>query len=225
MSGRRVGRRFAVSGSVAKDVTIAMILVMDIHGAALAGGTAGDLVVTDLSRCAAVKDRDDRLACYDALASRNRQPNGTPGGNVTNTSTPAPALAPKTAATSVTGAAPATAASSTKGVSSIQASPPPPAVTGPTTESREEFGLSVVQVHKEQSAPERIQSIDGVVTGFGQNTNGRPVVRLDNTQSWELDQADPLLTVGDKVTIRRATLGSFLMVTPTKRLHRVRRLS
>jgi hypothetical protein len=194
MSARRSGRRSVVSGSVAKGVIFAMILVTNIQGAALAG-TAGDLVVTDLSRCAAITDRDDRLACYDALASRNRQSNGTPRGNVTNTSTPAPTLAPKTAA------------------------------TNPPTQSSADFGLSVAQVHKERGAPEAIQSIDGVVTGFGQNSNGRPVVRLDNTQSWELDGADPLLAVGDKVTIRRATLGSFLMVTPTKRLHRVRRLT
>jgi hypothetical protein len=57
------------------------------------------------------------------------------------------------------------------------------------------------------------------------SSNGRPLVRLDNAQAWELDQADPLLSVGDKVIIRRATLGSFLLTTPTKRVHRVRRLS
>jgi hypothetical protein len=85
--------------------------------------------------------------------------------------------------------------------------------------------LTVVQVRKDTSAPVRLQSIEGVVTGFGQSPIGRPTVRLDNAQSWELNEADPLLSVGDKVTIRRAAMGSFLLMTSTKRLHRVRRIS
>ena len=65
----------------------------------------------------------------------------------------------------------------------------------------------------------------GLGTGSNATATGRSVVRLDNTQSWELDQPDPLLAVGDKVTIRRATLGSFLLTTPTNRVHRVRRIN
>jgi hypothetical protein len=49
-------------------------------------------------------------------------------------------------------------------------------------------------------------------------------VLLDGDALWELDEADPLLAVGDVVTITRAALGSYLMQTPTRRLHRVRRL-
>jgi hypothetical protein len=96
----------------------------------------------------------------------------------------------------------------------------------PAVEPKAEFGLSVAQRRKEPDAPVKPQSIDGVVTGFGTSSIGHPVVRLDNTQSWELlDELDPLLSVGDKVTIRRAALGSFLLTTPTKRMHRVRRIS
>ena len=52
------------------------------------------------------------------------------------------------------------------------------------------------------------------------------VVRLDDSQSWEfLADADPLLAVGNKVTIRRALLGSFVMTTPSGRENRVKRLS
>jgi hypothetical protein len=49
-------------------------------------------------------------------------------------------------------------------------------------------------------------------------------VTLEGGQLWELDEGDPLLTVGDTVDIRRAALGSFMMETPSKRTHRVRRL-
>jgi hypothetical protein len=50
-------------------------------------------------------------------------------------------------------------------------------------------------------------------------------VTLDGGALWELvDDSDPLLAVGDTVTIKRAALGSYLMSTPTKRTHRVRRL-
>jgi hypothetical protein len=49
-------------------------------------------------------------------------------------------------------------------------------------------------------------------------------VTLEGGQLWELDDADPLLAVGETVSISRAALGSFLMETSTKRTHRVRRL-
>ena len=50
-------------------------------------------------------------------------------------------------------------------------------------------------------------------------------VALEGGAVWELDDgADPLLAAGDRVTIHRAALGSFLMETPAKRTHRVHRL-
>jgi hypothetical protein len=49
-------------------------------------------------------------------------------------------------------------------------------------------------------------------------------VALEGGQVWELEEADPLLAVGDTVTLRRAALGSFMMGTPAKRSHRARRL-
>ena len=47
---------------------------------------------------------------------------------------------------------------------------------------------------------------------------------LDNGALWELDDSDPLLAVGDVVTIRRAALESFILETPSKRRHRALRL-
>jgi hypothetical protein len=61
------------------------------------------------------------------------------------------------------------------------------------------------------------------VSGFSRSKEGKIQADLDNGQAWELDEADPLLAPGDAVTIRRATLGSYLLITPSKRSHRVRR--
>jgi hypothetical protein len=41
--------------------------------------------------------------------------------------------------------------------------------------------------------------------------------------AWEFDEADLLLAPGDPVTIRRATLGSYVLITRSERSHRVRR--
>jgi hypothetical protein len=50
-------------------------------------------------------------------------------------------------------------------------------------------------------------------------------VTLEGGASWQLlDDGDALLAAGDTVTITRAVFGSYLMSTPTKRTHRVRRL-
>jgi hypothetical protein len=79
---------------------------------------------------------------------------------------------------------------------------------------------------KDPEAPKKLTTIEGVVSGFGRSPDGHQVVRLDDSQSWELlADSDPLLTPGAKVSIRRALLGSFIMTTPSGREHRVKRLT
>jgi hypothetical protein len=63
------------------------------------------------------------------------------------------------------------------------------------------------------------------VIKLGKTIDGRPTVTLEGGALWLLDEKDPLLEVGDTVTISRGFLGSFLLETPTKRLHHVRRIS
>jgi hypothetical protein len=57
-------------------------------------------------------------------------------------------------------------------------------------------------------------------------TEARGVVaaRLDNDQTWIIDDGPAVLRAGDSIVIKRAALGSFLMSTPTKRVYRVQRL-
>jgi hypothetical protein len=138
-----------------------------------------------LARCSAVSGKDERLSCYDTLASHSSGTRRTP---------------------------PAAAANA-------------PSAQSPSGQSKEEFGLSRAQIQKEHPGEQKeIRSVEALVSGFGHSSRGHVVVRLDNGQSWELDNADPLLASGDRVKIDRATLGSFLLTTPTGRTHRVQRL-
>jgi hypothetical protein len=100
----------------------------------------------------------------------------------------------------------------------------PVAQTAPVRvpESPEDFGFSGVQ---KTPRKEQIQAITAEVIGMGHGANGRVRLSLDNGQSWEIEDApDQLLAAGNSVTIQRASLGSFLMTTPSKASHRVRRI-
>jgi hypothetical protein len=146
-----------------------------------------------LAQCAAIAGRDERLACFDALASQQH-----------------PASAPAAAG-------PATAAPTAAGpAEGVRLVPAPPA----ESERPEDFGLDPAQRGQTE---QHLSSITARVSGFSHSKLGKIQAELDNGQAWELDEADPLLAPGDPVTIRRATLGSYLLVTPSKRSHRVRR--
>ena len=72
-----------------------------------------------------------------------------------------------------------------------------------------------------------VQSMQARVSTLGKSRGGHPTVTLDDGAVWELDDSDsgdPLLAGGDLVTIRRGSLGSFLMETPAKRTHRTHRI-
>jgi len=49
-------------------------------------------------------------------------------------------------------------------------------------------------------------------------------VVLDNGQTWTVMDNDGRLASGDAVTIKRAALGSFLMMAPSNHRYRVRRI-
>ena len=122
--------------------------------------------------------------------------------------------APKAAPVAAT-AAPAAAATS------VAAAPAPAAA--PTAE---DFGLSKVQKAASSTSPPEIKSVNAKVAGFGHSPNRRTQVTLDNGQVWENeDDPDSLLSIGDSVIIKRAALGSFILLTPTKHSHRVRRIN
>jgi len=68
-------------------------------------------------------------------------------------------------------------------------------------------------------------SLVATVSSVGHSTSGRMTVTVEGGALWELlDEADPLLAAGDAVSITRASFGSYLMHTPSARVHRVHRL-
>ncbi len=118
-------------------------------------------------------------------------------------------------------AAPSVAASAPAHAAPVAAAPVPAAA--PT---EEDFGRSKLQMAaSSRSAPE-IKTVTAKVAAFGRSPNLLTQVTLDNGQIWEyLDGPDPLLSIGDSVTIKHATFGSFLLLTPAKYSHRVRRIN
>ena len=151
----------------------------------------------DLAHCAAIAAPGARLACYDALAGR-----APDRAAVADAAAPAaPAANPATPA-----AAPRTSAP----------------LAAPANDTQN-FGLSAAQLHPTPAGPPAIQAhIEKLIGGVGV---GRPTVVLEGGQTWVFTEMldDPRLGPGDLVTIKRGALGSFVMMTPSKRLYHVRR--
>jgi hypothetical protein len=177
------------------------ILATCASGGALADGTD---VHNALAPCIGISSSADRLACYDKLAGRVSAPKAAPVAATAAPAAPAPATAAPAAAATSVAAAPAPAAAPTA----------------------EDFGLSKVQKAASSTSPPEIKSVNAKVAGFGHSPNRRTQVTLDNGQVWEYeDDPDSLLSIGDSVIIKRAALGSFILLTPTKHSHRVRRIN
>jgi hypothetical protein len=98
--------------------------------------------------------------------------------------------------------------------------PAAPAASAPAQPPKESFGL----YSAEHPVVQTIPAVKGTVISMGQSANGHQTFTLDGGQLWELDVADPLLVRGETVSIKRATLGSFLVTTSTGRVHRAHRL-
>ena len=168
--------------------------MLAVAGSLLCAGTATAAVADDIARCAAIAAAEARLACYDALAARR----------TTGAAPRAPAVAPSAAA-------PSSAASS----------PAPAAITMPSAPGRaDSFGLNPAQLHREPAGPAAIQAIVSALTA---TRDGRTILGLDNGQTWVIDEPDVRVAVGDEVTIKRAALGSFLLLGPSRHSYRVRR--
>jgi hypothetical protein len=86
---------------------------------------------------------------------------------------------------------------------------------------KESFGLYTAE---HPAAPKVETLITAKVISIGISSSGRSTVALEGNQVWELDSADPVLANGDTVTVKRGTLGSFILTTAAGRLHRVHRI-
>jgi len=212
-------------------------------GFSAAAWPAGAPSAADLARCAAMTAPDARLACYDNLAAQppNAAAPATAGAAAKPPSpTPAavapappaaaavtpPALAPPALPAATAPAfAPAAAAAATSAPAPAYASAPAPASTpagsAASADDPRNFGFSPAHVH---AAPQGPKSIRASVAAIRRNQVGTTYMTLDNGQTWMYIDEDGRLVPGDTVTIKRASLGSFLMVTPSKRSYHVQRV-
>ena len=183
--------------------------------AALPASQAWAAPEDDLSACRALTDPAERLACYDRLAGHSAAP--APAATESPAAAlPSPAAPPSPAASAAPAAVvPASPAARAAGQAGATASP---AAAAPAAAS---FG-SYQEEHP--AAPQAAPTLTTRVTAMGKTIDGRPTVTFEGGALWLLDEVDPLLAVGDTVTVSRGVLGSFLLETPGKRLHHVRRI-
>ena len=90
---------------------------------------------------------------------------------------------------------------------------PPPSTSPPTAEQL--FGRDAVEseaIVREASGIERTDSMESIITGLTATAHGKHVITLANGQVWtQTDTLKLRLQAGDRVTIRRAALGSYLL--------------
>ena len=95
--------------------------------------------------------------------------------------------------------------------------PPAPAAAGG---GGSDFGLTPAQV---KPAARVLEALQAIIAGLSVDHIGHALVTLDNGQVWFVTDADARLGIGDKVTINRAALGSFMMITTDRHAYKVRR--
>jgi hypothetical protein len=91
-----------------------------------------------------------------------------------------------------------------------------------TSGDAKDFGFSRAQLHIAEEGP---KSIEAHVTRVSTSASGAVLVELDNGQSWSFHDESALPRTGELVTIKRGALGSYLMITQSKRTMHVERRS
>jgi len=174
-----------------------VLLCVGLAGLALpAAGTVPPTVSAELARCAALTAAEERLACYDALncaAVTNADERLACYDALAKTQSARPPAAPAVA--------PAAAASD-----------------GAIADAG--FGAAP---HKSPPTPKGPEQIKALVAEVNVDRLGTVTVSLENGQTWTFHDPEPRIKSGDEVTIRRASLGSYLMTIPGRHTYRVQR--
>ena len=179
--------------------------------------------------CASIPSDAARLACYDEAFGRpvgsetGARAAGTEAGATTGVEAGSKAMAPPASAAAVTAAAASTRA---VGVESPSAAT---ATAVPRADAEADFGLT--EADKRALDPERAEktqltSIKATVASVTRRPTKELVVTLENGQVWVQSESVTHVTlkVGDVVTIRRASLGSHMLIAPNRAAMRVRRI-
>jgi hypothetical protein len=201
--------RPAQQGTVRRGISVRLLPVLGLTTATIIIAPVGAQPAaaappSALQACAAVVADAERLACYDRLAGRVMPSVAAPG-------VPAPAAT----------ASPPPAPPAAAGASSTAPAPAPaPAAVAPSP--KQSFGSYELEHPKPQVVA--ASSLEAHVVALGRSPGGHVTVSLEGGAIWELDDEDPLLAVGQGVTLTRATFGSYILHTASKRTHRVHRL-
>ena len=154
-----------------------------------------------------------RLACYDSIFGRPAAsvPQAAPAAAAPEASAVVATVAP-------VAAAPAAAAPAAAVPAAAAAANPDP-----------DFGLTEAAKRSrvpEESREQLPESISGTVAKVARQPAGEFIVTLENGQVWTQLQVDPRarVAVGDTVVIKKAALGSHLLVTANRYATRVRRV-
>jgi hypothetical protein len=188
---------------------IAMPLIL--AAAAVISATAATAATSDsdMLRCAAIAARDARLDCYDVLTHQLSNKAAAPAAAL-------PAMPPAPASAAARAPASARAAADADTPAASQA--PAPAVVASDPKN---FGLTAAQQHTLDLGP---QMITANISILSSNQKGETVVVLDNGQTWSLTDNDGWLATGQAVRIKKAAMGSYLMLIPSNHSYHVRRL-
>jgi len=198
----------------------ALPLVTALLGISVPAISASTPTAADLARCAAIAGPDARLACYDGLAGHPAPPAAVPPAAIPAAAIPAAAIP---AASSPRSTAPAVPAPAVPPAPAAAATPAPTFASDP-----QNFGFTEAQKRAQaqpHAAPEGPTAIQARVTKIVDNPAGRSYVVLDNGETWVFVDAadDARLRPGDQVTIKRGSLGSFLLLTSAKGSYHVHR--
>jgi hypothetical protein len=189
--------------------TIAIALILTAAATTATAATSD----ADMLRCAALPARDARLDCYDALAHQLSSKAAVP----TAAQVPAPLPAPLPASSTTVSPA-VTQVPSASAVSPAATQAPPATVVAGDPKN---FGLTAVQQHTADVGP---QMITANISNLSSNQKGDTFMVLDNGQTWSVAENDGWLATGQAVRIKRASMGSYLMLNPSNHSYHVRRL-
>ena len=173
------------------------VLAIAISGSGPVTAALAQALPASVRACASERDDARRLSCYDREIARLDQ-----GGDVAAAPATKAEVAPAAAAAAA--AAPAAAAT-------------PPTAAAPAAAPEAKFGYRGDIARKdldEQAATEGVDRLEATITEVSSRAHGELVITLDNGQVWAQKAPDSKmhLKAGDQVTIKKASLGSYMLV-------------
>jgi hypothetical protein len=185
---------------------VQLVLLILIGVCAGSSAFAADALPPSLRACMSEADASRRLACFDRESERLEQATAPAARKAEP-----PASAPVAASPTPAVAAPAAAAT---------ASTVKPAAPDAAAAAQDKFGYrgNIARAEMDKKSEQERRDAEELVAKVAELSTmplGELLLTLDNGQVWQQKRSDRAMRikVGDEVTIRRATLGSFLLTS------------